>query len=55
MEPEPGEIHHQEIQGTGIGLFIVRTIVERHGGTIQVISAENQGSRFDVWLPVKQR
>jgi len=41
----------EEIPGTGIGLFIVRSIVEKHGGEISVHSELGQGSQFDVWLP----
>ena len=40
-----------EIQGTGIGLFIVQSILEKHGGTINAHSELGKGSRFDVWLP----
>jgi PAS domain S-box-containing protein len=40
-----------EIPGTGIGLFIVRSIVEKHGGRIKVLSELNNGSQFDIWLP----
>ena len=38
--------------GSGLGLSIVRTIVEKSGGTIGVESQENRGSRFTVSFPV---
>ncbi len=38
------------IEGTGIGLSIVRALVERMGGTVQVRSAPGEGSVFEVWL-----
>ena len=38
--------------GSGLGLSIVRTIVENNGGTIQVESRENQGSSFTVSFPL---
>ena len=37
--------------GAGIGLAIVRTIVQAHGGTISAQSEEGKGSRFTVILP----
>ena len=40
--------------GSGIGLAICRTIVERHGGTIAATSAGGNGATFTVTLPVKQ-
>ncbi len=38
--------------GAGLGLFIVRQIVEAHRGRIEVESAPGQGSTFRVFLPV---
>jgi len=43
-----------EIPGTGIGLFIVKSIVDRHNGSIRAHSEAGKGSRFDVWLPLQQ-
>jgi PAS domain S-box-containing protein len=40
------------IQGSGLGLSISRTIVEHHGGTIEVASAEGEGTMIDVRLPL---
>jgi signal transduction histidine kinase len=39
-----------EIPGSGIGLYIVKSIVDALGGTIQVDSAVNQGTTFTVIL-----
>ena len=40
-----------KIAGTGIGLFIVKTIIERHGGSVEARSSLGEGSTFDVFLP----
>jgi len=40
------------IVGTGIGLYFVRTVMELHGGAIQVESREGEGSRFSMRLPL---
>jgi signal transduction histidine kinase len=42
-----------KIEGTGLGLFIVKTIVEAHKGTIQVESGDGQGSIFRLRIPIR--
>ncbi|NMO22861.1 PAS domain-containing sensor histidine kinase [Pyxidicoccus fallax] len=37
--------------GLGLGLFIVREIVQAHGGTVSVSSSERDGTTFTVTLP----
>jgi signal transduction histidine kinase len=39
------------IKGTGLGLYISKQIVELHGGTIDVVSREGEGTCFKVRLP----
>lgn len=41
-------------EGSGIGLSLVRALVEMHGGSIELNSEEGKGSEFIVKLPVNQ-
>ena len=40
-------------KGTGIGLAIVKKIVENHNGIITATSQLNQGATFDIYIPTK--
>jgi signal transduction histidine kinase len=40
------------VQGTGLGLVIVRAIAEAHGGSVAVTSLEGEGTTFRVELPL---
>lgn len=42
------------IGGTGLGLYISRELVERHGGRIWFESAEAQGTTFYIALPIQR-
>jgi signal transduction histidine kinase len=41
-------------KGTGLGLFVSFSIIQKHHGRIEVESIEGKGSTFRVWLPIKQ-
>ncbi len=41
-----------DVRGAGLGLYLVRTMIEMHGGKISVISTENEFTEFIFWLPI---
>lgn len=47
-----GLTHRYQVHGTGMGLAIVKAIVEAHGGKIKVTSQLNRGSVFSFTLPL---
>lgn len=44
-----------DVKGFGLGLYYVRLIVTRHGGTVSVESAPGRGSTFTLILPDEER
>jgi len=38
-------------EGTGIGLYLVKTYTEQHGGNVNIKSSENKGTRITITLP----
>jgi len=49
---EPGT---EQIGGTGLGLSLVKTVVERHGGEVWFESEPGKGSTFGFWVPAAER
>jgi signal transduction histidine kinase len=48
-----GRVNHGEAKpGTGLGLFIARSITEAHGGTLAVAEGSNAGATFRLSLPL---
>jgi signal transduction histidine kinase len=49
---EQGSISRDERKGTGLGLYIVKNLIELHKGKIWVESREGRGSTFSFTLPI---
>lgn len=49
VKPTGGE------KSTGLGLYIVKELVQLHGGSVELESAGSEGSTFRVWLPAVTR
>lgn len=45
---------HKRVKGSGLGLFIVRSVARRHGGEAWVESEENVGSTFSFSVPLDE-
>jgi signal transduction histidine kinase len=43
------------VEGLGLGLALVRSAVEAHGGQVSAVSKVNEGSSFGFWIPIKPR
>jgi len=43
---------HKKVKGSGLGLFIVRSVAQRHGGRAWVASTEGDGTTFSFSIPL---
>jgi signal transduction histidine kinase len=54
FDPHFRRAAHRETKGLGLGLYLVRKICERQGGTLTVESEPGKGARFTIALPVSK-
>lgn len=45
----------RKVPGSGLGLYIVRTVAERHGGSVRARSHPGDGAEFEMIIPMQER
>jgi two-component system OmpR family sensor kinase len=45
----------RKVPGSGLGLYIVRTVAERHGGTVSARSEPGKGAEFEMVVPREEK
>jgi signal transduction histidine kinase len=50
-----GEAEKDHVEGTGLGLYLVRSVVELHGGSIKATSRRDHGSKFVMIIPQRKK
>jgi signal transduction histidine kinase len=43
-----------EPNGSGLGLYITKNIIDGHGGKVNIESVEGRGTTFNISLPITQ-
>jgi signal transduction histidine kinase len=46
---------HRKVPGSGLGLYIVKTVAERHGGSVIARSELGKGAEFELIIPTGER
>jgi signal transduction histidine kinase len=46
---------HRKVPGSGLGLYIVKTVAERHGGSASARSEPGKGAEFEIIVPSSER
>jgi len=46
-------VKEADTEGTGLGLYIIKSIIEGSGGSITFQSVENEGTKFTATLPLE--
>jgi len=46
---------HRKVPGSGLGLYIVKTVAERHGGTARARSEPGKGAEFEIVVPREEK
>ena len=46
---------HRKVPGSGLGLYIVKTVAERHGGSATARSEPGKGAEFEISVPTGER
>jgi signal transduction histidine kinase len=50
-----GLFDHPDVGTHGLGLYIVKQVLERYGGTIELVETGNEGTTFEITLPLSER
>ncbi len=54
FESKEGLLHSEKQEGTGLGLMVIRRIIESHSGQLKLTSTSHEGTTISVILPIKR-